>query len=247
MKEANRKGQFFMGTNELTRLWNIAPDNLLACKSEDRNFLPQLEIYLENPREKNDPSFEWRALRLLARQSPHFFTSVNLPSPPHKIVDYLECVSRKILKDKNEVTIRQEITNNTVLEQNEQESVALEEQDDAELMKTENLTPDDHNTHKTNTVTKENIEEIAAKIDTDWKKLGKKLGFSPDELLFFESENPTVSAQAHAMLTIWFQDDEDATLDNLAYILEGFEMQAAAEVCKTLIDPPTTKIEDVSD
>ncbi|XP_055385143.1 THO complex subunit 1 [Condylostylus longicornis] len=247
MKEASRKGQFFMGTNELTRLWNIAPDNLMACKSEDRNFLPQLETYLENPREKNDTSFEWRALRLLARQSTLFFTSVNSPSPTCKVVDYLESVRRKILKDKNEITKVQEAVNNTVLEQHEQESVALEEQDDAELMKTENLTPDDHNAHKTSTVTKENIEEIASKIGSEWKKLGKKLGFSPDELLYFESENSTVAAQAQAMLTIWFQDDEDATLDNLAYILEGFEMQAAAEICKSIIDPPTSKIEEVSD
>jgi THO complex subunit 1 len=64
-------------SSELTRLWNLCPDNLQASKGVNRNFLPSLESYLGNRKEKADPSFEWRALRLLARQSPHFFTLFN--------------------------------------------------------------------------------------------------------------------------------------------------------------------------
>lgn len=82
-----------MGNTELTRLWNICPDNLQACRGEDRNFLPSIETYLENPKDKVDQSFEWRALRLLARQSPHFFS---LTQTPNKVSDYLEGVRKKI-------------------------------------------------------------------------------------------------------------------------------------------------------
>lgn len=97
-KDAYRNKKFYLGNNEMTRLWNLCPDNLQACKGEDRNFLPPLETYLENPREKSDPSFEWRALRLLARQSPLFFTLFN--SPSYKVADYLESVRKKCRKIK---------------------------------------------------------------------------------------------------------------------------------------------------
>ncbi|CAD7084410.1 unnamed protein product [Hermetia illucens] len=241
--ESHRQGKFYMANNELTRLWNLSPDNLQACKGEDRNFLPPLETYLENPKEKSDPSFEWRALRLLARQSPHFFTLFNAPS--YRVSDYLESVRKKIQKDKIEIKI--EATEGTsTAEPVEHESVALEEQDDPELLKTEQLTPDDKNTHKTNPVTKENIVEISGKIGSDWKKLGKKLGYSADELLFFETENPTTTSQCKAMLSIWFEDDDDASLDNLAYILEGLDLHVAAAAVKRIIDPPN-KMEDISD
>lgn len=61
------------------------------------------ESYLENPKEKADPSFEWRALRLLARQSPHFFTLFN--SPSYKVSDYLDSVRKKIQKDRTEIKV----------------------------------------------------------------------------------------------------------------------------------------------
>lgn len=77
------------------------PDNLEACKAKDRNFLPTLESYfaeaidqLESPipvkDEENllkDGNFGWRALRLLAKKSPHFFIYSN--NPINKLPDYL--------------------------------------------------------------------------------------------------------------------------------------------------------------
>ncbi|XP_055851554.1 THO complex subunit 1 [Episyrphus balteatus] len=249
IKEANRQGKFFLGNDVLTKLWNVSPDNLQACKSEDRNFLPPVDTYIENPREKNDPSFEWRALRLLARQSPHFFTSVNAPS--YKIADYLESVRKKIQKEKHEINKvggQPENTTESTVEVPEQEQVALETvTEESELLKPEPmLVQDDKNTHKTITASKENIEELSPKIGTDWKKLGKKLGYTADEMLYFETENPNATDACKVMLTLWFEDDDDASLDNLAYILEGLEMHGAAEAVKTIIDPPN-KMEDISD
>lgn len=117
IRDSTKQGKFFMGNPELTRLWNTCPDNLQACKGEDRNFLPSLEAYLDGSKEKQDPSFEWRALRLLARQSPHFFTLFN--SPSYKVADYLDSVRKKIQKDK--VDVKQQIVQEDVPMQNENE------------------------------------------------------------------------------------------------------------------------------
>lgn len=43
---------------ELNRLWNLCPDNMAACRSKDRDFLPTLENYFEEAIEQLDPSVE---------------------------------------------------------------------------------------------------------------------------------------------------------------------------------------------
>lgn len=236
----------FYYSDSLTKLWNLCPDNLNACKSEDRNFLPSLDSYFEAPKEKNDPAYEWRALRLLARQSPHFFNLTNGTS--YKISEYIENVKKKLQKEKAETKID---TNTNSANSIKEEAVeAIEEAPElSELMQTENdhegeevLVKDDVNTHKTSTATKENIEDISKKIGADWKKLAKKLGYKPDEIEFFETENESIPSQCQAMLSNWFDDDDDASLDNLAYILEGLELVSASEFIKAIIEPSTTSV-----
>ncbi|XP_062554480.1 THO complex subunit 1-like [Armigeres subalbatus] len=254
IRDSTKQGKFFMGNPELTRLWNTCPDNLQACKGEDRNFLPSLEAYLDGSKAKQDPSFEWRALRLLARQSPHFFTLFN--SPSYKVADYLESVRKKIQKDKVDVkqqVVQDDIPSQNDNDQNEAEGEAFvgeEETDqmDSELLKTEQLTPEDKNTHKTITVTKAQMVELAPSIGKDWKKLATKLGYNSDEIQYFESENATVGDQCRHLLQVWFEDDMDASLDQLAYILEGLEMLTAAEAVKQMIASLSDdKVEEVSD
>ncbi|XP_049530173.1 THO complex subunit 1 [Anopheles darlingi] len=254
IRDATRQGKFFMGNPEITRLWNVCPDNLQACKGTDRNFLPSLETYLENPKEKQDPSFEWRALRLLARQSPHFFTLFNAPS--YKVSDYLESVRKKIQKDKLDVKLESAMQDAEAaapcVEQAEAEGEGLvgdeeHEQMDSELLKTDQLTPEDKNTHKTLSVSKEQLAELAPSIGKDWKKLATKLGYSADEIQYFESENGTITEQCCHLLTLWFDDDMDASLDNLAYILEGLELVAAADAVKQMITLLSDKVEEVSE
>lgn len=41
---------------ELTKLWNLCPNNLEACKSKDRDFLPSLETYFEDAIVELDPA-----------------------------------------------------------------------------------------------------------------------------------------------------------------------------------------------
>jgi THO complex subunit 1 len=42
----------------MNRLWNLCPDNMAACRSKDRDFLPTLENYFEEAIEQLDPSVE---------------------------------------------------------------------------------------------------------------------------------------------------------------------------------------------
>lgn len=53
------------------------------------------KIYLFYNRKVNDGNFGWRALRLLARKSPHFFAQSN--NPIHKLSEYLENMIKKTM------------------------------------------------------------------------------------------------------------------------------------------------------
>ncbi|KAH8310254.1 hypothetical protein KR044_000228, partial [Drosophila immigrans] len=250
LRDAARNGKFFLGNDNLTKLWNYSPDNLQACKSEQRNFLPMLETYLETPHDKSDPAFEWRALRLLARQTPHFFTFISQPSC--KISDYLDVVRKRLTREKELVKQTSTASNNATehsgesgtnsaapTEQEHEASVALQEIEPLEVEDTEPVVEDvdEMPAHeKSLMVTRAHIDEVTPVIGEPWMKVGKKIGFSNDELLFFQMENPTAGVACTKMLTNWIADDDDATLDNWAYMLEGLEMNKAADAVKAIIE-----------
>lgn len=156
------------------------------------------------------------------------------------------------------------------MEQIESEDVFTEEQMEADLLlkteelKTEELAPEDKNKHRPAMITPEQLELLCPIIGNDWKKLATKLGKSTstssynstfvtnfcftgnsaDEILFFESEHSTVAEQCRRMLKLYFDDDMDANLDNLAYIMEGLDMIAATEATKKFISTDE-KVEDI--
>lgn len=98
----------------------------------------------------------------------------------------------------------------------------------------------------------ERLQTVIEKIAPEWEKLGTKLGtttsnespntklyyllcfagYKGDEIEWFKNENPKRFDQAAHMMNLWFEDDEDANLDNLLYILEGLEMNEAAEAVR---------------
>lgn len=225
--EATKAGKYDLGNSELSRLWNLCPDNLLACKGTDRNFLPPLETYLEH-KVKNDPTYEWRALRLVSRQSSHFFA---LLAPPNekieKISDYLKFFSQKIQKEK--IDLKAE--NSGGMEIAEQPEVLSEENENAEVME-EN--EDENNEHKSTKATAEQIAEIAQSVGDNWKKLGAKLGIENDILDYCVEKNDKQPCEH--MLKVWFDEDEDGCLENLAYTLEGLEIMDAVSIVKKFID-----------
>ncbi|KAK9886779.1 hypothetical protein WA026_018432 [Henosepilachna vigintioctopunctata] len=117
----------------------------------------------------------------------------------------------------------------------ESENLFKEEQteDIKEEVNTEEFVDDKNPRTDNKNITPVQLEFISEKVVTDWKKLATKLGFKPDEIEFFEQENPNDVDKAKNMLGLWFEDDEDATIENFLYILEGLEMNHAAESIKS--------------
>ncbi|XP_003382878.1 PREDICTED: THO complex subunit 1-like [Amphimedon queenslandica] len=101
-----------MGSKELSRLWNLCPDNLESCSSPERIFVPPLEIFLEEPLEEmkpnceipkedrwiSNPNFRWQALRLLSCESTHFFPIAN-QSSMRPLEEYLDHVILQTSKE----------------------------------------------------------------------------------------------------------------------------------------------------
>lgn len=161
-----------MGNSELTRLWNLCPDNLQACRGDDRNFLPPIDSYLDTPSDKTDPSYEWRALRLLARQSPLFFS---LTPTPNKVSEYLDNVREKLNETKTKVKTENENkvdTDNDLMMEKEDGLV----EEDSELLKSEPLSQDDANVHKIVTANDDQMRDLCTIIGNDWEKIASKLG-----------------------------------------------------------------------
>lgn len=252
-----------MANNELTRLWNLCPDNLQACRGEDRNFLPPIDSYLEQPPNKNDASYEWRALRLLARQSPLFFS---LSPTPNKVSEYLGNVRKKLnetkTKSKPEGENKMDTDNDLMVEK---EDGMVEE--DSELLRTDQLISDDANVHKIVTATEDQTRELCGIIGNDWEKVASKLGklrrwiiaqqtmftqlphysilaFGEDEIKFFR-ESYEGQERCRYMLRIWLEDDTNSLAD-LAYTLEGMKMIQATDYIKRILEP-ADKMEDISE
>lgn len=100
-----------IGNPELSRLWNLCPDNVQACKHTSRIFMPEKTKFLEEPIEQADPeaqidvefkmvsntNFTWQALRLLSANSSHFFQNTTAAIKP--MPEYLEHVILQEAKD----------------------------------------------------------------------------------------------------------------------------------------------------
>lgn len=100
-----------LGNDELSRLWNLNPDNLKACKAQNRIYVPEMTSFFEEALEQfdpeaqiedeyklvNKPNFTWRALRLLSRRSPHFFQGTQATTKT--LPDYLTAVIQQTAKD----------------------------------------------------------------------------------------------------------------------------------------------------
>lgn len=110
-----------IGNPELSRLWNLCPDNLQACKQTGRVFRPDKAKFLNEPIEQADPeakiepefkivnntNFSWQALRLLSATSSHFFQNTTAAIKP--ISEYLEHVILQEAKD-----IQQQVNSETL-------------------------------------------------------------------------------------------------------------------------------------
>ncbi|XP_043120235.1 THO complex subunit 1 [Puntigrus tetrazona] len=212
--------KILMGNDELTRLWNLNPDNMEACKSDSREFMPSLEDFFEEAIEQADPSnmveeeykvvrnsnYGWRALRLLSRRSPHFFQPTNQQFK--SLADYLENMVIKLAKE-----LPKDIPS---------EEIKTGEEDDDEngdnLLKDSNDSP----SIQSKAVTNSQMDEIAAKLGSQWKTLADHLDMSEKEIRVIESDSEDPELQAKMLLVAW-QDREgpQATMESLVTALNS--------------------------
>ncbi|XP_072947338.1 THO complex subunit 1 [Epargyreus clarus] len=252
IQEYEEQNKFFMGNNELTKLWNLCPDNLAACRTKERDFMPSLESYMlcGAALRTRSGGWGWRALRLLVRRSPQFFVHTN--NPIGRLPDYLDDMVKRISRE----VAANAVANNTngdssgnsndkPIKQESAEEEISEEQMEADLMKegdandieqvpdTTNVGDDDDKNARSSVtmITATQLDAVAEKL-ADWKRLATKLGYKPDEIEFFETENATEPARAKNMLQLWFDDDEDASVENLLYIMEGLQLDSAVEALR---------------
>ncbi|KAJ8408188.1 hypothetical protein AAFF_G00264160 [Aldrovandia affinis] len=221
--------KIFMGNDELTRLWNLNHDNMEACKSDNREFMPTLEEFFEEAIEQADPAnmvedeykvvrnsnYGWRALRLLSRRSPHFFQPTNQQFK--SLADYLESMVIKLAKELPKDLPSEEIKTG-------------EEDDDDNgdtLLKESNDSPGIQN----KLVSNQQMDEIAAKLGGQWKTLAVQLEMKAVEVREIETDSEDVDMQAKLLLVAW-QDREgsQATVENLVSALSAAGFPKIAEI-----------------
>ncbi|CAL8101775.1 unnamed protein product [Orchesella dallaii] len=283
IKDASEKNKILLGHTELTRLWNICPDNLEACRMKSRDFMPQLDAFFSEAFKEmeaeptslsvlmdsskkdfkpkkilGDPMFGWKALRLLARRSPYFFQMFG-GAPISPLQNYLEYVLKKINTDRDPPPNSQEdpqMANRKLNETkskgsdtqaNDAENTADNEQvveagagDDDEILRAEenkevSESGDEEegevNDKFVRPLSEEELKKLGRSIGDDWKKLALKLGFKNDEVEYFAEHHKDDAAIT--MLKNWQDQDDDATVADLIYQLEGIKLkQLVAEVFK---------------
>lgn len=177
VEHAMKQGKFLMGNQNLTKLWNKCPDNMEACSAPERDFLPNMDEYFaeaveqldpasgveEEYKKVNDGQWGWRALRLLAKKSPHFFTYGNIPIA--KLPDYLDSLLKKMYNISSSANASSSASTNGTKEANgSKESISA-------LV-----------------CTKPQLEKLAANLGDKWSKLLPKLGLDADEKKKFEEQ-----------------------------------------------------------
>ncbi|XP_070775116.1 THO complex subunit 1 isoform X1 [Enoplosus armatus] len=212
--------KIFMGNDELTRLWNLNQDNMEACKSDNREFMPSLDEFFTEAIEQADPAnmveeeykvvrnpnYGWRALRLLSRRSPHFFQPTNQKFK--SLADYLDSMVSKLAKE-----LPKDIPS---------EEIKTGEEDDDDngdnLLKDSNDSP----SIQSKMVTNQQMDDIAAKLGAQWKMLASHLEMKAAELREIETDSEDVDMQAKLLLVAW-QDREgtQATVESLVTALNA--------------------------
>uniref|UniRef100_A0A668RV84 Death domain-containing protein n=1 Tax=Oreochromis aureus TaxID=47969 RepID=A0A668RV84_OREAU len=212
--------KIFMGNDELTRLWNLNHDNMEACKSDSREFMPSLDEFFAEAIEQADPAnmveeeykvvrnanYGWRALRLLSRRSPHFFQPTNQKFK--SLADYLDSMVSKLAKE-----LPKDIPS---------EEIKTGEEDDDDngdnLLKDSNDSP----SIQSKLVTNQQMDDVAAKLGAQWKNLASHLEMKAAELREIETDSEDVDMQAKLLLVAW-QDREgtQATVENLVAALNA--------------------------
>lgn len=213
--------KIFMGNDELTRLWNLNPDNMEACKSESREFMPSLDEFFAEAIEQADPvnmveeeykvvrnpNYGWRALRLLSRISPHFFQPTN--QKYKSLADYLDSMVSKLAKELPKDIPSEEIKTGEDDDDDNGDNLLKESNDSPSVQSIQNKL-----------VSNQQMDDVAAKLGAQWKTLASQLEMKASELREIEADSEDMEMRAKLLLVAW-QDREgtQATVESLVAAL----------------------------
>ncbi|CAM5086172.1 unnamed protein product [Eretmochelys imbricata] len=161
----------------------------------------------------NNCNYGWRALRLLARRSPHFFQPTN--EQFKSLPEYLENMVIKLAKELPPPSEE--------IKTGEDE----DEEDNDALLKENNESPD---VQRDKPMTGEQIESFANKLGEQWKTLAPYLGMKDSDIRQIESDSEDVKMRAKQLLVAW-QDQEGihATPENPITAMNKAELSDLAE------------------
>ncbi|PVD23518.1 hypothetical protein C0Q70_16790 [Pomacea canaliculata] len=224
-----------MGSEELTRLWNLNPDNMDACRSEKREFMPTLEEYFANAIEQNDPeamleeqykdinnqNFQWKGLRLLARRSPHFFLHSNQPAMP--LPSYLELMISKIAKEMPAHGTEEMKT-----------QVGEEEEDDMKEPQEDEENGEEHEQNDkeevNNLITRDQMVALGRQLGDNWRKLATELGFGGEDIADFEElPDEETKLPGTKMIFLWQDMDKENRVQALKDALKEIGLSSITE------------------
>jgi len=161
-----------MGSPELTKLWECS-DNLEACKSAKREFLPTLKDFFEESFEQEDPkneiedeykstnnaNFQWKALRLLSKRSQLFFQGQPVQQQFKAIPKYLSATILKLAKEFPKPAQATEETNGTTTNGDTEASKQEEQQEEEEAVSDPAPFDDDEMNDDTAAMNDDDVEE----------------------------------------------------------------------------------------
>uniref|UniRef100_A0A2D4ICJ5 THO complex subunit 1 n=2 Tax=Micrurus lemniscatus lemniscatus TaxID=129467 RepID=A0A2D4ICJ5_MICLE len=189
--------------------------------------MPTLEEFFEEAIEQADPenmvdkefkvvnnsNYGWRALRLLARRSPHFFQPTNQQFK--SLPEYLENMVIKLAKELPPPSEE--------IKTGEDE----DEEDNDALLKENNESPD---VQRDKFLTGEQIELFSNKLGEYWKVLAPYLEMKDSDIRQIESDSEDLKMRAKQLLVTW-QDQEGihATLENLIIALNKARLNDLSE------------------
>ncbi|CAD5121591.1 DgyrCDS10089 [Dimorphilus gyrociliatus] len=220
-----------MGNAELTRLWNLQPDNMAACVSSERNFNPTLLEFFEEAIEQADPenqidreyhhvtkpTFQWRALRLLGQNSGTLFPSSN-PQKIQPLDVFLEETAKNVVK-KTQPVVSEEVKTEVI-----EEVESLKDDHVGDL-------GDDKGGENSGDIelSRELILAIAHDLGSEWKQLAVELGVSDAEIAE-EGEEKEAFEYAEEMILKWMENEDDkATASALESELRELGMTVIAD------------------
>jgi len=224
VKKEHEAKKINLGNPSLTQLWNLCPDNMEACRSKERDFLPSLEVYFEEAIEQLDPknqveeqykkvndgSWGWRALRLMSRRSSHFFTHGN--NPIAKLNVYLETMLDKMSKEMPGIGEKEGKEENGELGS-----------DEGGLDNTMDEGKDEEGGEK-NKCSEEQLEALSELLAENYTKLAPKLGIEKDKVVEIEEQKLGRKKTCLELLKLWVEmEGEGATKDEILYIVEGLK------------------------